>query len=217
MGARTAAAAALLLALAAGESAAPRTAATQTAAEPAAPAAAAEPARPGDLVRLRIWREPDLSGDFPVEEDGAVVLPRLGRVEVAGEDPAALRARLSAAYGEFLQHASVSVTLLRRVRILGAVRNPGLYPVDPTMTVADALALAGGTTLQGAPRTVQLVRDGRPLTARLDPDALLANSRLRSGDQLYVPERSWISRNAGVVSAALSATVTVAVALMRRR
>jgi protein involved in polysaccharide export with SLBB domain len=180
------------------------------------PAAGQEPPRPGDLIRIRIWREPELSGDFPVEETGLVVLPRIGAVDVTTETPASLRQKLTDTYAEFLQHSSISVTLLRRIQILGAVRNPGLYPVDPTMTVADALALAGGTTLHGKAQMVEIVRQGQRITSKLSAETPIANSPLRSGDQIYVPERNWISRNAGVVSAALTATVSLAIALLRR-
>ena len=43
--------------------------------------------KPGDVVRLKIWREPDLSGDFVVDEHGGVVVPKLGRVPVVGLSP----------------------------------------------------------------------------------------------------------------------------------
>ena len=186
-------------------------------AQPVAPVTTVvtEPPRPGDVVRVRIWREPDLSGDFAIEETGIVVLPRIGPVFAAAETAESLRAKVTAEYEEFLPHSSISVTLLRRVQILGAVRNPGLYPVDPTMTLSDALALAGGSTAQGKAQAVELIRGGERIATRLNVHTTIANSPLRSGDQIYVPERSWISRNAGVVSAALTATVSVVIALMR--
>jgi polysaccharide export outer membrane protein len=167
----------------------------------AAPAPAADLALaliPGDVVRVRVWREPDLSGDFAVDENGAVVLPRLGRMAAAGERPSVLRERIVGGYTAFLNHSSVEVTLLHRVQILGAVRNPGLYPVDATMTLGDALALAGGTTPQGHPDRVVLVhREGGGTT--VSRRTLIGDSPLRSGDQIYVPERSWASRNTGVL------------------
>ena len=179
-----------------------------------APALTSSPARPGDVVRLRVWREPDLTGDFVIEETGMVVLPRLGPVEATAETAESLRKRVSSAFAEFLPHTSISVMVLRRVQILGAVRNPGLYPVDPTMTLGDALALAGGPTIQGKPNTVQLLRDGKHIAANLSSHTPIANSALRSGDQIFVPERSWLSRNAVVVSAAMTATVTLLVAFL---
>lgn len=178
-------------------------------------AASAEPLRPGDVVRLRIWREPDLSGEFPVGAGGEVVLPKVGPMPVAGQPADTVRARVVRAYTAFLQHSSVDVTLLRRVQVTGAVRNPGLYNVDPTMTVSDALALAGGTTPQGEPGRVALFRGGERVDVQLTGSTPIAASAVRSGDQLVVPERSWLSRNTGVVAAAITGGVSLLIALLR--
>lgn len=186
---------------------------------PAEPPAAAAPAdgalRAGDVVRVRVWREPDLSGDFGVDETGTVVLPRLGPVTAAGVPAAALRERIVRGYTAFLNHASVEVTLLRRVQVLGAVRTPGLYPVDATMTLGDALALAGGTTPQGHPGRVVLVRRATGERIAVPTRTPVAETPLASGDQLYVPERSWLSRNPGVVSATVAAVVGLIATLTR--
>ena len=188
----------------------PAGSATASAAQAAAPGLI-----PGDVVRVRVWREPDLSGDFAVDENGTVVLPRLGRIDAAGVPPAALRERVVRGYTAFLNHTSVEVTLLRRVQVLGAVRNPGLYPVDATMTVGDALALAGGTTPQGHPDRVVLVhRDGGGGTV-VSRRTLIGDSPLRSGDQVFVPERSWASRNTGVLVGIVTATLGLIATLTR--
>jgi protein involved in polysaccharide export with SLBB domain len=170
-----------------------------------------EPLRPGDVVRLRIWREPDLSGDFHVDESGLVVLPKLGPVSVGVISRDSLRRSLLAAYSTYLKNPSIEVVLLRRVNVLGAVRNPGLYPVDPTMTIADALALAGGPTPEGKRDRVDLVRGGDRLKVRLDPATRLGDTPIRSGDQLFVPERSWLSRNPGLVIGTLTAVTALVV------
>jgi len=177
--------------------------------------ASVDPLRPGDLIRLKIWKEPDLSGEFRVDDEGVAVLPRLGPTQVGGQEPAALTARLVAAYADFLQHRSIEVVLLRRIQVLGAVRNPGIYSVEPTMTVSDALALAGGTTSEGNPRRIDLIRGGRRLPVALSADTRLAATSIRSGDQLFVPERGWLSRNTGIVTAAITATVSLLIALLR--
>ncbi|HYW05479.1 MAG TPA: SLBB domain-containing protein [Longimicrobium sp.] len=171
--------------------------------------------RPGDLIRLRIWREPDLSGDFPVNENGAAILPRIGRVQVLDEPTARLQARVIAAYEEFLQHSSIEVVFLRRVQVLGAVRTPGLYPVDPTMTVADAVALAGGATGEGDPRRVELIRGGRRVDVQLSADTRMASSAIQSGDQLFVPERSWLRRNTGLIIGSATGALSLLIALIR--
>lgn len=171
--------------------------------------------RPGDLVRLRIWREPELSGDYPVDEQGVVVFPLIGPRTVTDIAPDSLKRDLIEAYAVYLRNPSIDVVLLRRVNVLGAVARPGLYPVDPTMTVADVLALAGGTTPIGNPNEIQLIRDGRTITTRLSQRARLAELSVRSGDQFYVPERSWIARNSNIVAALITATVGLIIAIAR--
>src|SRR5947208_10831305 len=92
------------------------------------------PLHPGDRIRLRIWRKPDLSGDYDVDESGQAVFPKVGPLKVTGMSPAGLKDTLVKAYQVFLRNPAVEVRLLRRVNILGAVRTPGLYQVDPTMS-----------------------------------------------------------------------------------
>jgi polysaccharide export outer membrane protein len=171
--------------------------------------------RPGDVVKLSIWREPDLSGEFPVDEWGMAVQPRIGPMKVTDYDPDSLRATLVAAYEEFLSHSSINVTVLRRVQVIGAVRTPGLYQVDPTMSVSDVLAMAGGATPQGNIKRVELIRQGHAVGGRLSPMTSVGRASIRSGDQLFVPERSWISRNPGVVVASVSAVLSLLLSQLR--
>lgn len=176
-----------------------------------------QPLRPGDVVRLRIWREPDLSGDFQVNEAGVVVFPMLGPTSVTSLSSASLRDSLVRGYQVFLRNPSVQVVLLRRVNVFGAVRNPGLYPVDPTMALGDVLAAAGGATAQGVPDEVRLVRAGKVISGNLSRDTRLADLPLQSGDQVVVPERSWVSQNTALVAAGITGAVSVFIALLNRR
>ena len=172
---------------------------------------------PGDVVRLRIWREPDLSGDFPIDESGEVVLPRVGPVKATSETPQSLKAKLYSEYQKYLAQTSIDVTVLRRVQVLGAVRTPGLYPLDATMTVSDAVAMAGGVTPDGNEKKVQLVRGGQKLIGNLPQRTRLADTPIRSGDQLYIPYRSWLSRNGYLAGSLLAAAATVTAILLRNR
>jgi polysaccharide export outer membrane protein len=171
--------------------------------------------QPGDVVRLKIWREPDLSGDFAVDEHGGVVVPKLGRVEVAGFSPDSLKSHLISSYSVYLRNPSIDVVLLRRITIIGGVRNPGLYPVDPTMTLADAYALAGGISPEGKSDEVQLVRGSQRATYRFSGATRIADTPLRSGDQLYVPLRSWISRNPWLATALIGTFTTLMITVVR--
>src|SRR5438105_2775095 len=101
--------------------------------------ASGQPVRAGDMIRLRIWREDDLSGEFQVDSKGTVVFPRLGEYKVTGETPESLVTRLMEDYRKYLVNPSIEITVLRRINILGAVSKPGIFNVDPTITIADAL------------------------------------------------------------------------------
>jgi polysaccharide export outer membrane protein len=171
--------------------------------------------QPGDLVRVKIWREPSLSGDYRVDEEGVVLFPKIGAVPASRLPTDSVKAMLTAGYAVYLRNPSVEVTFLRRVNVLGAVKNPGLYHVDPTMTVSDVVALAGGVNPEGNPDRIELLRQGRRLPVRLSSRSPLASSPIRSGDQLQVDQRSWLSRNTAVVGAGITAATLVLVALIR--
>lgn len=175
-----------LLALAAG------TASAQTASADAP--APANSLLPGDVVRVAIWQEEDLSGDYVVDEDGSVVLPLLGRRQVVGIEPDRLREELTEEFSEYLVNVAVNVTLLRRVVVLGEVRVPGQYTIDATQSLADLIARAQGITPDGNANDIQLLRDGQRYRANLGA-ASLGDAGIRSGDQIVVGKRSWFSRN----------------------
>ena len=158
----------------------------------------------GDILRLRIWREPDMSGDFQVAANGMAVLPRLGPVSVASIPADSLQTVLTSKYKEYLNNPSIEISILRRVTVTGAVRNPGVYPLDPTLTVADAIALAGGPAPDGKRDRVEIRRGGKRIAADLRTDLVVADSPIQSGDQLYVPSKAWLARNRWLVSAAVT-------------
>jgi polysaccharide biosynthesis/export protein len=163
------------------------------------PAAADERLRPGDAVFLRIWREETLSGEFRVDQDGVAIFPLIGPRHVTDDSPASLREKLIDEYRVYLVNPSIEVWPMRRVNILGAVGRPGLYTVDPTMTIADALAQAGGALPHGKPEEIELIREGERITANITQRISISELPLRSGDQLIVPERSWLERHSAIV------------------
>ena len=172
--------------------------------------------RPGDVIRMKVWREPDFSGDFTVDDRGEAVFPRIGPLLVTNQSAAALRDRLITEYQKYLAQTSIEINVLRRVRVDGAVKTPGLYSVDATMTLGDALALAGGVTSDGNSKKVIVVRDNESITLNATSTVPLASTPVRSGDHLYVPERSWVSRNPYLVGAIVSGVATIATIVIRR-
>jgi protein involved in polysaccharide export with SLBB domain len=171
--------------------------------------------RPGDQVNLRIFREPEMSGTYAVSESGELVLPRLGRVAVTELTPQALQDSLVAAYARYLRNPSIEIAVLRRISVHGEVRRPDVYMVDLTTSVQDLIARAGGVTDAGNPNRITILRDGSEVRTTSGSQAGFQAADLRSGDQVVVGRRSWLSINAlGVVSTAAVA-VSVFVPLIR--
>ena len=150
-----------------------------------------------------------MSGDVAVDEQGVATLPRLGPLRVANLPADSLKRLLVSSYARYLRDPAVDITVLRRITVLGAVRTPNVYHVEPTMTVADALALAGGAAPNGKVDEVELRRRDRGAAVKLTRGTRLADTPIRSGDELYVPQRSWFSRNAPLVFGAIGTTVSV--------
>lgn len=170
--------------------------------------------RPGDAIHVSSWMDENMEGEYIVDEDGKVVLPVLGTRSVTNVPAAELRRELMDEYRARFRQETIQVRLLRRIRILGEVREPGLYRVDPTMTLGDILAEAGGITERGAANRIRLVRDGETvIEARLRPDAAITDE-LHSGDQIMVLQRSWLARHSTIF---IGSVVSGLVFLLTRR
>jgi protein involved in polysaccharide export with SLBB domain len=171
--------------------------------------------RPGDVIRLRIWREPDLSGDFPIDEYGRVNLPLIGTYPVTRETRESLHQKLVSAFGKSVENLSMDVIFIRRVPVIGAVRTPGLYPIDPTMTVGDAVALAGGSTVEANKSKILLMRSGKTVIGDVDPALLVSQLPIQRGDQLYIPPQDgFFTRNPWVIGTAIQSFVALAAAIV---
>jgi polysaccharide export outer membrane protein len=172
---------------------------------------------PGDVIRLNIWREPDLTGEFLVQGDGTAVLPKVGPVLVTGYTPSALKTHLVEEYSKTLRNPSIEVIVLRRILISGEVLREGVYPVDPTMSLVEALALAGGPTPVAKDDRVILIRGDSEIEIDLDDPPAVRSLALQSGDQLLVPSASAWVQNWKLLVGMVSSTVSLAILLTRDR
>jgi protein involved in polysaccharide export with SLBB domain len=165
---------------------------------------------PGDGLRLRIYREPDLSGEYVVDERGVVVLPKIGEWRVTGIPADSVRGAIRAALRQFLATESIEITPFRRVAVTGAVLKPGLYPVDPSMSVADALILAGGVAPIGKERVVELRMAGAQAGTEISAETRVWDTGAGGTRQLHVPQKPWAQRN-GTLLASLTISAITAI------
>ena len=170
------------------------------AAPAAQPASALEAIGPGDMVKVTVFRHPDLATDARVNDAGTIPFPLIGEVEVAGLSPqqAARRIADKLTSGKFVVNPEVQVSLAavnsRQVSVLGNVVKPGRYPIDSiNKRVSDFVAAAGGMAAGGADTvTVVQVRDGRETKTDVDLAQMFrggnlnANMELAPGDTIYV-------------------------------
>lgn len=170
-------------------------------AQPVAPAAGASaPARTsgaaeyrlgaGDKIRVIVYTEPNLSGEFIVGPSGAVALPLIGAIDVlgrsVGEVQGAVETRLKDGY---LKDPRVSIEVLtyRPFYILGEVNRPGEYPYTAGLTITRAVATAQGYTYRANTRRVFVKHAGQPQEVRISADA--GGVLVMPGDIIRVPER----------------------------
>jgi len=167
------------------------------------------PLLPGDALQVTFSREPGLNGSFAIDETGTVSLPLIGDMSTTGRPAGEIKAEVEREYDARTRNQSVQVIYLRRIRVLGEVRSPGIYHADPTQTLDDIVALAGGAETEGNLSKVSLVRGGKVIEQNLDVRRG-ASVDLQSGDQIFVPRTSWFSRNAAVlIGATISAIALI--------
>lgn len=143
----------------------------------------------GDQVRITVFGQADLSGQFEVDGAGTVSMPLIGQVNVEGLTVPQLENRISELLADgYLINPQVSaeVANYRPFYILGEVRNPGEYPYTNGLTVMEAVASAGGFTYR-ARKSIVYVR-GADAGAE-ESVALTATTPVRPGDTLRIGER----------------------------
>jgi protein involved in polysaccharide export with SLBB domain len=103
----------------------------------------------GDRVRITVYGQPELTGEYAVDGSGALSFPLIGHIRAGGRSAGDLeKALVDRLQPNYLKNPSVSVEILtyRPFYIVGEVRTPGSYPYVSGMTVLNAVALAGGFT-----------------------------------------------------------------------
>jgi protein involved in polysaccharide export with SLBB domain len=160
---------------------------TRSGTQPLTPTRAAYQLGTGDQLRIIVFGEEDLSGEFRVDDTGAVSIPLVGDVIARGQTlrsfEAAVRDKLNEGY---LKDPRVSVQVLnyRPFYIIGEVEDGGEYPFVSGMHVLNAVAVAGGFTYRANTSKVFITRGDQEYEFIVKPEL-----RLEPGDVIRVPER----------------------------
>lgn len=157
---------------------------------------------PGDIFRMEVVGEKDFPAEYQVAPDGTVNFPYIDGMMIAGLEAqdVASRVRESLMERQILSQPSVIVRVTefrsKRVTVHGQVKNPGSFPLQPGMTLVQAISQAGGVTALGLVEQVRLTRalkDRKSLTVVVDLEAInagqLEDIPLQASDRIFVEER----------------------------
>lgn len=155
---------------------------------------------PGDIIRITVFQNPDLTTETRVSENGAITFPLVGNVDVGGLTVPAAESRIAEQLrsGGFVLQPQIGILPLQirgnQVAVLGQVNRPGRYPLETfNMRLSDMLAMAGGIAATGADELVLIgVRNGKIERTEIDVPALFMKGDLSKdvivagGDVIYV-------------------------------
>ena len=155
---------------------------------------------PGDIVRITVFQNPDLTTETRVSEAGTLTFPLVGSVPVGGLSLSQGEKKIADMLreGAFVTKPQVNILLMQirssQVAVLGQVNRPGRYPLETVnMRLSDMLATAGGIATTGADTVVLMgTREGKAIRREIDIPALYLKGDaagdilLTGGDVLYV-------------------------------
>ncbi len=142
----------------------------------------------GDKLKVTVFGEEDASGEYEIDASGAISAKLLGRIEVKGMTASQVEQTLIEQYRShgFFRNPRISIELinLRPFYILGEVEKRGSYPYVNGLTVAQAVAIAGGYTYRASRSRLSVQRAGAP-----KEEPATENTPVYPGDIVRVPER----------------------------
>jgi protein involved in polysaccharide export with SLBB domain len=143
----------------------------------------------GDKVRIIVFGQTDLSGEFSLDGSGAISIPLIGKIDALNLTTAELEQAIATRLKDgYLNDPRVSAQVLnfRPFFILGEVNKPGEYPYADGMTILKAVATAGGHTYRADQRRVFIKRAE---SGKEEAVPVTSNTPVHPGDTIRIPER----------------------------
>lgn len=156
---------------------------------PAAPAQTIYVMDSGDTVRVTVFGEPDMSGEFKVDATGRLNLALIGPIDVRNLTTDQARQKIHDAYLDgYLRHPDIAIEIIafRPFFIMGEVNQPGSYDYVSGMNVLNAIAVGGGLTYRGNEDDIEILR-GNDASRIIIPATL--TTIVMPGDIVRVAER----------------------------
>jgi protein involved in polysaccharide export with SLBB domain len=144
---------------------------------------------PGDRIRLKVYGEADITGEYEIDNNGVVSVPLAGRLKAGGLTTRQLETAVATALSRGIvrdPRVSAEIATYRPFYILGEVKKAGEYPYKSGLTVLDAIASAGGYTYRANERKVVIRRAGSNVEETISLDAPVS---VNPGDNIRIPER----------------------------
>jgi len=144
---------------------------------------------PNDRIRLKVYGETDISGEYEIDNTGQVSIPLAGHIRAAGATTRQLEKSIASALSKGIvrdPRVNVEIAQYRPYYILGEVKKSGEYPYRHGLTVMDAVASAGGFTYRANENKVVLRRSGAGAEETFPLDAPVL---VFPGDNIRIPER----------------------------
>jgi protein involved in polysaccharide export with SLBB domain len=143
----------------------------------------------GEKIRITVFGEASLSGEYQIDPGGQISVPLAGTIKAAGLTQVELERELAKAFGtEYLKDPKITVALaeFRPFYIIGEVQKPGAYPYTGGLTVLSAMAIAGGPTYRASQSYVLIQHPGEPGLREYD---MTGSIPVLPGDVVKVPRR----------------------------
>ena len=143
-----------------------------------------------DRVRIIVFGQPTLTGEYTLDGNGVLAFPLIGSVAASGQSPTQLQKAIAAKLDpDYLQNPSVSAEVITRrpFYVIGEVQKPGNYPYVTDMTALQAVAMAGGYTYRARQNNLYLKRldaNGRMVRVAATPE-----TQIQPGDTVEIKER----------------------------